>query len=85
MPSQWLAILLLGLGPVGLAFFIWDIGVKHGNIALLGTLSYLAPLLSTLILIATGAAQASWSIALACILITAGALIAAFQRKPKQA
>ena len=33
---QWLAILGLGLGPVGLAFYIWDDGVKHGDIRLLG-------------------------------------------------
>ena len=34
--GQWLAILGLGLGPVGLAFYIWDYGVKHGDIRLLG-------------------------------------------------
>ncbi|MGB3297345.1 MAG: EamA family transporter, partial [Phormidesmis sp.] len=39
MPSggEWLAVLGLGLGPVGLAFFTWDYGVKLGNIKLLGT------------------------------------------------
>ena len=30
--SQWLAIVGLGLGPVGLAFYTWDFGVKHGDI-----------------------------------------------------
>ena len=43
----------------------------------LGASSYAAPLLSTLILVAAGYATASWSIALACVLITAGAVIAA--------
>lgn len=74
--GQWLAVLGLGLGPVGLAFFCWDVGVKHGHIQLLGTSSYAAPLLSTLLLVATGFAAPSWTLALACLLITGGALLA---------
>jgi hypothetical protein len=42
----------LGLGPVGIAFFTWDIGMKQGNLPLLGVLSYAAPLISTLLLLA---------------------------------
>lgn len=71
-----MAILGLGLGPVGLAFFTWDYGVKHGNIKILGTLSYTAPLLSTVLLIACGLAEASWSVGFACLLIVGGALLA---------
>jgi drug/metabolite transporter (DMT)-like permease len=48
----WLAILALGIGPVGLAFFTWDVGMKKGDIQLLGVASYAAPLLSTLALVA---------------------------------
>src|SRR6185369_2408888 len=48
----WIAILGLGLGPVGGAFFTWDVGVKTGCIKTLGALSYAAPLLSTLLLLA---------------------------------
>ena len=73
---QWLAVLGLGLGPVGAAFFFWDYGTKHGNIQVLGALSYAAPLLSTLILIAFGQAEATWQVGLACLLIVAGALLA---------
>lgn len=73
----WISAVLLGLGPVGLAFYVWDIGVKHGDIQLLGTASYAAPLLSTIILVGAGVASATWSLALAAILITAGALLAA--------
>ena len=39
--------------PVGAAFYAWDHGVKHGNIQVLGAASYAAPLLSTLVLIAS--------------------------------
>lgn len=75
--SEWLAILGLGLGPVGLAFYTWDYGVKHGNIKLLGALSYAAPLLSTILLIACGLTSASWQLGLACLLIVGGAVLAA--------
>ncbi|MGF1499165.1 MAG: DMT family transporter [Elainellaceae cyanobacterium] len=74
---EWLAVLGLGLGPVGLAFFTWDYGVKHGNIKVLGALSYLAPLLSTLLLIVCGLALPTWSIGLSCLLIVGGAGLAA--------
>ncbi|WP_299648070.1 DMT family transporter [uncultured Tateyamaria sp.] len=73
----WTSAVLLGLGPVGLAFYVWDIGVKRGDIQILGTASYAAPLLSTLVLIVAGVAAPSWSLAMAAILITGGALLAA--------
>lgn len=73
----WVSTIALGLGPVGLAFFVWDIGVKKGDIQLLGTSSYAAPLLSTLILVAVGIAAPSWTLALAAVLITGGAALAA--------
>lgn len=75
-PNTWLAILLLGLGPVGAAFFLWDIGMKRGDIRFLGTASYAAPVISTLALIAAGRAEAGWPLILACALIVGGAVIA---------
>ena len=75
--GAWAAIIALGLFPVGLAFYAWDFGLKHGDIFVLGALSYCSPLFSTLLLIATGLATFHWSVALACLLITLGAVIAA--------
>lgn len=75
-PKQWLAILGLGLGPVGLAFYVWDYGVKHGDIRLLGVAAYAAPVLSTLILVAAGVAPATPALALACAFIVGGAILA---------
>jgi drug/metabolite transporter (DMT)-like permease len=69
----WASVLALGLGPVGLAFFTWDIGMKRGDIQLLGVASYAAPLLSTLALVAAGIAQPSLAIGGAAVLITTGA------------
>jgi len=74
--AEWLAVLGLGIGPVGAAFFTWDYGVKHGDIRTLGALAYAAPLLSTLLLIAFGQGRATWSVAAACLLIVGGAALA---------
>ena len=74
---QWAAIAALGLFPVGLAFYAWDIGIKNGDIMVLGAASYAAPLLSTLVLVLSGMGQASWVVAMACLLITVGAVTAA--------
>ena len=84
--TQWCAVLLLGLGPVGAAFYLWDIGCKRGDVRLLGVTAYAAPVLSTLILVATGYARPGPTLALACLLIVAGALTAvrASRAAPKQ-
>ncbi|TXH35832.1 MAG: DMT family transporter [Rhodospirillaceae bacterium] len=74
--AQWGAIAALGLGPVGLAFFVWDYGVKHGDIKALGACSYLSPLISTGLLILFGKAEASLTVGLACLLIVGGAVLA---------
>ena len=60
--TQWLAIVAIGLGPVGAAFFAWDRGIKHGNLQALGALSYAAPLLSTQLLIGAGQAEPTGAI-----------------------
>lgn len=72
----WATIVLLGLGPVGAAFFFWDYGVKKGDIRFLGVASYASPLISTVALVVAGFAEATLALAAACALITAGALIA---------
>ena len=73
---QWPAVLGLGLGPVGLAFMTWDYGTKHGNVSLLGTLSYAAPVLSTVLLVVLGRAPATLALLFACVLVVGGAWIA---------
>ncbi|MGC9417911.1 MAG: DMT family transporter [Rhodovulum sp.] len=74
-PTSWAS--MLALGPVGLAFYVWDIGVKRGDIQLLGVASYAAPLLSTLVLVGAGIAAPTPILFAAAILITGGAALAA--------
>lgn len=73
----WASIIGLGVGPVGAAFFTWDIGMKKGDIQLLGVASYAAPLLSTLALIAGGLASPTPVLLVAAVFITGGAALAA--------
>lgn len=75
--GQALAVTALGLGPVGLAFYVWDHGVKNGDIRTLGVASYAAPVLSTLLLTLTGYATFTAALGLACALIVGGAWLAA--------
>lgn len=74
--TEWLAVLALGLLPVGAAFYVWDHGVKRGDIQMLGAGSYLAPLLSTVFLVLAGYAAWTVNLALAALCITGGAVLA---------
>ncbi len=74
--TAWFAILALGAGPVGAAFFLWDIGMKRGDPRLLGTLAYATPVLSTLLLCLGGYAPWSGALALAALLVASGGLVA---------
>lgn len=74
--GQWLAIIGLGLGPAGGVFFIWDYGVKHGDIRILGGLAYTTPLFSTALLVVFGKGALTPATAMAAGLIVFGALLA---------
>lgn len=77
----WLAVIALGLGPVGTAFFAWDIGMKYGHIQLLGALCYAAPVLSTLLIMGLGLSEPSVLVFVACGLIIMGSLVASQAEK----
>jgi len=77
---QAMAVLLLGLGPMGAAFFLWDRGMKQGDPRLLGTLAYGVPVASTLLLIAVGEGVFTWNLALAVAAVAGGGWLAATAR-----
>ncbi len=74
--GAWLAVLALGLGPAGAAFYLWDHAVKRGDIRALGALSYATPILSTALLIACGLAEPTRELLVAALLVTVGAGLA---------
>jgi drug/metabolite transporter (DMT)-like permease len=79
--TEWWFIALLGLGPVGAAFFLWDHGTKNGNLPLLGVVSYSAPVLSTGFLVVAGDAAPTWRLAAAALLVAGGAALASLPRR----
>jgi len=83
---DWLFLALLGLGPMGLAFFTWDAALKRGDPRVIGALAYLTPLLSTLVLVLVGGRRLSPLAAGAMALIVAGAAVGSldlFRRSPE--
>lgn len=78
--GQWLAIALLGAGPLGAAFFLWDAGMKRGDPRLLGTLAYAVPVASTLLLVVAGEGVLDARVGLAALLVAGGGLLAATAR-----
>lgn len=74
--NQWIGIVLLGLGPVGGAFYLWDIALKKGNRTLLASLSFSAPVISAILLSITGYNTWSFNVLIALTLIVFGVVIA---------
>ena len=79
-PTQWLAVVLLGIGPVGIAFYVWDIGVKRGDIRLLGVALLRGAGAVDGVSGAGRLSPATASLVLAALLISGGGLIAASGR-----
>ncbi|MEO1198362.1 MAG: hypothetical protein AAFX39_03860 [Pseudomonadota bacterium] len=80
-PSALLAMVLIGVGPMGLATLLWDHGVRHGDGRVLSTLAYLTPILSTLILVALALAIVTGAVLVGGALILIGIALAAFDAK----
>ena len=72
---DWGLLALMGLGPLGGAFFLWDRALKSGDARQIGVLSYLTPLASTALLLLVTGRGLSWTIALAAALIVGGAVL----------
>ncbi len=77
--SDWLSLILLGAGPLGAAFFAWDASLKRGDPRIIGSLAYLTPLTSTIVLVLLGGRSLTWVSALAMLLIVGGALIGSME------
>jgi drug/metabolite transporter (DMT)-like permease len=73
--QDWGLMAIMGLGPLGAAFFLWDKALKLGDARQIGILSYATPVASTvLLMLATGRAL-NWSIALATAMIVGAAIL----------
>ncbi len=72
---DWLLLFALGIGPMGAAFFTWDAALKRGDPRIIGALTYITPLLSTLNLVLFGNGRLTWVSGLAMVVIISGACI----------
>jgi drug/metabolite transporter (DMT)-like permease len=73
--SDWLLLVLLGAGPLGGAFYLWDAALKIGDPRRIGLLAFLTPLLSTVLLVLVSGNSLSWQLLVATALIVGGALL----------
>jgi drug/metabolite transporter (DMT)-like permease len=75
--NQWFLLVWLGIGPFGLAFFLWDRALKFGDPRIIGAISYLTPVISTVLLVFfthQDATSATW---IAMGLMTLGSVVGA--------
>jgi drug/metabolite transporter (DMT)-like permease len=83
--ADWPYLLVLGMGPMGAAFYLWDRALKIGDPRAIGSLAYLTPLASTLLVVAIGAGRLTATSLVAMALIVGGAILgsrAAPARRP---
>lgn len=74
-PRDWALLAVLGLGPLGASFFLWDKALKLGDARHIGILSYITPLASTALLIVVSGRSFSASIGLATVMIIGAAVM----------
>jgi drug/metabolite transporter (DMT)-like permease len=69
-----------GILGLGLAYQLWDYGVKFGHVYILGGLTYFARVFAMLCLVVFGKADLTLSLVVACVLSIAGAYICSLER-----
>jgi drug/metabolite transporter (DMT)-like permease len=82
--SDWVLLIVLGLGPLGGAFYFWDAALKIGDPRRIGLLAFLTPLFSTTLLLIVSSQTLSWQLLVATALIVGGAMLGSrTAREPK--
>jgi drug/metabolite transporter (DMT)-like permease len=71
--QDWVLIVILGLGPLGGAFFLWDAAIKRGDTRRIGLLAFATPILSTVMLLITTGQPLQWNVAIAATLVVGAA------------
>jgi drug/metabolite transporter (DMT)-like permease len=74
-----LLLALIGVGPLGIAFFSWDAAMKKGDPRVIGALAYLTPMISTLALVTFGGLPFTPTAAVSMVLIVAGAIVGSLE------
>ena len=81
---QGVIILYMGIVPMCLAYFLWDNGIRNGDVRVLGGLSYIGPIVGSALLIAFGYAPLDISLVLSALLILGGAFFSSWMTFSRQ-
>jgi drug/metabolite transporter (DMT)-like permease len=73
--ADWGYLIMMGLGPLGAAFYLWDAALKRGDARQIGILSYITPLASTAVLILVSGQPLTLTIGLAAAMIVGAAVL----------
>lgn len=66
---------VLGIGPLGGAFFLWDAAIKRGDPMRIGLLAFLTPLLSTIVIAVSTRQPLRLHVAIAAVMIVMAAVM----------
>ncbi|SFH72038.1 Permease of the drug/metabolite transporter (DMT) superfamily [Collimonas sp. OK307] len=73
-PMQFLQIALLGLGSMGVAFYLWAYALKSGDPRVIGVMANATPLISSALLVANGYGSFSWPLVFSAVLVSTASL-----------
>jgi len=73
-PIQWLWLVLMGLGPLGGSFYLWDHALKHAPAQRVGTIAFFTPLISTVLLLTVTDQRLTPTLGLSAALILLAAI-----------
>lgn len=82
--NEWVGLVLLAVGPTYAAYGLWEVGIKRGDIRVLGIGSFMIPLLSTGMLVMVKGAEYSHALMVSCLLIVSGAGVASIDALRKR-
>jgi drug/metabolite transporter (DMT)-like permease len=80
--AEWWFVILIGIGPHGIAFVTWNLALKNGDPRRIASLTYLIPLFSTLVLLLTRSGTLGWITGLGMLLILVGVAVGSRQNPP---
>jgi len=81
--EQWILLLALGIGPTGGAFYLWSLALRRGEPRVIGVVSYITPLLSTAVLLASQGRQLTPPLVAAASLVTAASVTVYLANRPR--
>ena len=81
-PHDWIVLTYMGLGPMGIAFYLWDFGIKKGNTSVTTALSYATPVLSSVFLAFHAAQRLPATLWLGVAMVTVSIVLARPRGRP---